>query len=410
LAAILIATCALQVVFIVLLADPIGGGGPDSIEFQRHAMNLLDRGIYSYDGVAPDRMRQPLYPLFLAGVYRLFGTDNYFVYAIQVVIGTATVFLTWHLARRLGARGATALLAAFILACYPPFLRLSGMILTESVSTLLWVLTGCLFVSSATQPRLGSHLALGAAVGIHTLCRAATALLPIPLVLYFWHVWRSTRSAVVAGAIVATAFAVVVMPWGVRNYVTLGSPTVVSTEGGATFFFGTHADRDAIWAEGMWGFVQSDEMRSIIGNEYYISERADTLLRAAAWRQLAEQPVRTVLRGIVGAVKPWLYMPGGLTVSKARPWLWGPVISLPIVLLLLALYGVLTRRDPLTTITLLGFPAYVTAMMPLFLAHPRQVLPLFPFLAIGAAMGVERVISRQERHGPPAPAASDSVT
>jgi hypothetical protein len=98
-----------QVLFIHSAPSGQGGrGGPDSIEYSRHAENLLDHGLYSPDGVRPDRMRQPLYPLFIAGIYAVFGRNNFAVYAIQTLVGCASIVLTVGLARVLGLSPAAA--------------------------------------------------------------------------------------------------------------------------------------------------------------------------------------------------------------------------------------------------------------------------------------------------------------
>ena len=60
------------------------------MEYSRHAGNRLDHGLYSLAGVRPDRMRQPLDPLFIAGIYAVFGRDNFAVYAIQTLVGCAS--------------------------------------------------------------------------------------------------------------------------------------------------------------------------------------------------------------------------------------------------------------------------------------------------------------------------------
>jgi hypothetical protein len=85
-----------------------GRGGPDSIEYSRHAENLLDHGLYSLDGARPDSKRRPLYPLFIAGIYAVFGRNDFAVHAIQTLVGCASIVLTVGLARVLGLSPAAA--------------------------------------------------------------------------------------------------------------------------------------------------------------------------------------------------------------------------------------------------------------------------------------------------------------
>lgn len=395
LAAVLGIGLMVQVACVLLLADVDGGGGWDSLEYSRHARSLLEAGVYSNDGVTPNRMRQPLYPLFLAAVYWLSGDGNPAVYVVQVLINTASIGLTWWLSRWLGGSPGGALTGALILALYPPFARLGGMILTESLSTLLWLVTAGLFVRCVVRPDAWGALGLGAVIGLHTLCRSSTAALPLVLAPMLWYATGRGRRAASATLLAALAFAVVVLPWGIRNAVTLGTPTILSSEGGATLFFGTHPEWAAIWSApgGETAFVESERMRALIGDEHYLSEKADARLRAEGLRQLAKHPGSTLFRGAVGVARTWLYMPGSLTVTRGRPWLWIPVVAVPVGLLALALGSLLQRRARLLTVVLLGFPGYMSGVLVLASAHPRLVLPLFPFVAIGAGLAVEGMVA-----------------
>jgi hypothetical protein len=387
-----------QVTLVALLADQQGGVGPDSVEYSRYAQNLLDRGLYSYDGVHSDRMRQPLYPLFLAGVYTLVGRNSFGVYGAQVLIGCLCVFLTFTFAlmARVGCTAATA--AALLMGLYPPFVRLAGLLGTEAISALLWISIGCLFVRTVRERGRLAAVALGAVGGLHALTRPITAL---TLPFLWWGMWRSGEvSRRTLGQILLSGFAfvAVVAPWGVRNAVVLGSPTILSSEGGVNVYLAMRPDREQIWAGEIGWFVQSAEVRALIGDDYYISERADARFRAKALELFLERPADALWQGIVGAVRAWLYMPGGLTVTRGRPWLWVPVIGIPSGLLVLALYGGLTAPRA-ANLLLVWLPAYFTLLHVPVLARPRFMLPLFPFVAVGAAVGCERLLARARSAG-----------
>ena len=398
-----------QGLLILVLADQEGGGGPDSIEYARHATNLLDQGLYSLDGVRPDRMRQPLYPLFVAGVYAVLGRDNFAVYAVQVLVGCVSIAMTVGLARTLGLSPAMAGCAGLMVAVYPPFARLAGMVVTETLSTLLWLATAWMFVIVARSGRDWHALALGAVVGLHALCRPVSALFLPLFVGGLWYGGMSALRTLRAGVLLFLGFGLVVLPWGIRNAVVLGTPTILSSEGGAVLYLAMRPDRELVWAGDMGRFVTSSEVRALIGDEYYISEAADAGFRREAVTLFLQDPVGALRRGLLGSVKMWLYMPGGLTVTRGRPWLWIPVVTLPTSVLLLALYGGVRFRSRLARVLIVALPAYFTLVHVPTIAHARFTLPLFPLMAIGAVAGVQGLVSRGLRDGRPHGASREVV-
>jgi 4-amino-4-deoxy-L-arabinose transferase-like glycosyltransferase len=338
-------------------------------------------------------MRQPVYPLFLAGIYAICGDSNTPVYYDQALLNTLSVFLVWKLGRAFGLSAVTASGAALVVAVYPPFARLSGLILNETLSVFLLLCFAWLFVRTASHPVDGRAIGLGALVGVHTLCRPTTALLPLFLPVLFWFVIGRARVAARIGLLAAAGFTVAVAPWVIRNAVVLGRPTFLSSEGGAGAYVGTRPDAEQIWEQGLTPFLESAEVRAIIGEEYYISEKADSRFRTAAFSQFRRRPAQTLLHGAVQTFKAWVYAPGSRTVVRKHPWLWGPLLTASLAGLLLAMYGALTARSRAMRVLLIGIPAYYSAvLLPLF-AVPRHVLPLFPLIAIGAVDGLSRILA-----------------
>src|SRR6185295_17737755 len=66
----------------------------DGRVYSQIARNVLEQHVYSHDSqppYAPSLIRLPGYPLFLAGVYKIFGVGyNTAVRVVQAVIDTAT--------------------------------------------------------------------------------------------------------------------------------------------------------------------------------------------------------------------------------------------------------------------------------------------------------------------------------
>lgn len=99
---------------------------PDSAEYDRLAWNLVSHGVYSLEDSAPwapDLTRTPVFPLFVAGCYRLGGHAPALAVVAQVGCAVATVLLVWALGRRFFAAPA-ALAGAALLALDPASIRL----------------------------------------------------------------------------------------------------------------------------------------------------------------------------------------------------------------------------------------------------------------------------------------------
>src|SRR5581483_4848645 len=189
-------------------------------------------------------------------------------------------------------------------------------------------------------------------------------------------------------------FTLAVAPWAGRNAIVLGTPTFLSTEGGAGMYVGTRPDSEQIWEEGLKPFLESDEVRAIIGDEYYISAEADARFRAAALEWILGHPVETFVHGVVQVAKAWAYLPGARTVARDRPWLWPALVGIPVAALALALYGATIARSRVLAALVIGMPAYYSLLLVPLLAVPRHLLPLFPLIAIGAMVGLARVAAQ----------------
>lgn len=82
----------------------------------------------------------PVYPLFLRGIYGIFGQQAYTaVFAVQGVLGAISVLLVYRIAERAGGRAA-GLVAAAVAAFYPNLVAYGLTTLTETLSVFIALL------------------------------------------------------------------------------------------------------------------------------------------------------------------------------------------------------------------------------------------------------------------------------
>jgi len=162
--------------------------------------------------------RPPLYPLVLGGVYAVTGPKLGAAQALNVVLGSGVVGLSSQLAWRMAGRRA-GVVTGFLAAVYPPLVFNDGVPLSEPLGLLLLVATVLLLLDRRAA-------SAGVTSGLLLLTRPSAQL--YVLVLVAWVVWRlgwkRASYFVVCAALVLT-------PWLVRNWVRLGTPVLVTSNG-----------------------------------------------------------------------------------------------------------------------------------------------------------------------------------
>lgn len=234
--------------FRVAVARFLPNDSPDDGKiYAQIARNVLEQHVYSHESAppfAPSLIRLPGYPLFLAGVYAIFGHgDNGAVRATQALIDTATCGLialtayAWDTDERRKRRSAIAALA---LAAVCPFTTIYvATILTETITIFLvvaMVLLATLALQSRDQKRtLLLWLATGLVAGVSVLFRPDSGLFALALGLTLVvavltrrgdfapgkrrdEILYRTARASYLGAVFSLAFVLVLVPWTIRNY------------------------------------------------------------------------------------------------------------------------------------------------------------------------------------------------
>jgi len=205
------------------------------------ARNLLEQHVYSHEEEPPynpSLIRLPGYPLFLAGLYSVFGHNNNTAVRItQALIDTATCVLVALLAfiwtpderRKLFAAAAALLLAAIC-----PFTTIYvATILTETWAS-FFAVTLCLLATLAFRAqsrgkKLWFWAATGFIGGVGVFFRPDSGLFvfAVGLALVFTlfsrkgaaDSWLSRlRTVLIHGVVLSIAFGLVLVPWTMRNW------------------------------------------------------------------------------------------------------------------------------------------------------------------------------------------------
>jgi 4-amino-4-deoxy-L-arabinose transferase-like glycosyltransferase len=182
------------------------------------ARQLLQGHGYRLEaGAAPTAARAPLYPLLLAGLYRVFGTGNASVLWVHALLGALACALLFLAGCRMFGRtvGATA---GILLALFPPHIWWSQYLLSETLLVTLIVATFLAVVALIQSPSAGRAAGAGALFGLTALCNAMILFLPFVLLAVTALSRELRRKYLRHGAVLLLGMSVIVLPWTGRNF------------------------------------------------------------------------------------------------------------------------------------------------------------------------------------------------
>ncbi len=183
----------------------------------------------------------PAYPYFLGLIYTLLGRDLLLARVVQAVLGALSCLLLGFAGKRFFGRSA-GLVAAGILAIYPPAVFFDGLIQKTSLALFWMCLLLWLLGLQLHRPRGWRWLLVGMVLGLFALTRENALVLA--LVVLGWALlnfrnapWRQKRNwaaAVVAGLLI------VFYPVAFRNYCVGGVWATTTVQAGPNFYIGNH--------------------------------------------------------------------------------------------------------------------------------------------------------------------------
>ncbi|MEA2364141.1 MAG: hypothetical protein QOD71_3286 [Thermoleophilaceae bacterium] len=304
----------------------------------------------------PTAERAPLFTTLVAGLYKL-GLSGGDGRLLGLLSGGGTIAALGLLGRRLAGDRA-GLLAAGVAALYPTLIAADGAMMTESLYGVFAALSMLAAYRLLDAPGIGRALVLGVLLGIAAHARAE-ALLMLPLLLV--PVLRRPGGLKAAAAVCA-AFAVVLVPWTVRNWSAFDRPVLIATEGGETLA-GANCDV-TYYGERIGTWQVSCAAFSGRGNEAVeLNEAGHKGIRFAR-----DHVGRLPLVGAARLARTWgLWRPFAVPEGR-RAWVQQIGAALYFVLIGLAAYGFVVLRRRRVPVWILMAP-FITVTVTTLLAY-----------------------------------------
>lgn len=247
----------------------------------------------------PTAWLPPLYPLLLAGIFRVFGVftaaSAWVLFAIQSAFSAATALAVWSIAIRCFSRR-VALWSAWIWALYPAAMQYAvrwpwEMTITTALFTFALALAirmrGIGELGRDTHPLTGSWVLFGLLWGLIALSNA-TLLIFLPVCgLWVLSGSRPLGTGIRDAVFAAAVFLACIAPWTARNYAVFHRFIPLRGNFGAELYMGNGPGSTGFLMEYLHPFQDPIQLRRYaeLGEVRYVAER-----NAAARAFIAAHP------------------------------------------------------------------------------------------------------------------------
>ena len=183
----------------------------------------------------------PLYPYWLAVIFSIAGHNLGLVRVIQAILGAASCVLLGLAGRRFFS-DRVGVIAALLLAVYPPAFFFDGLIQKSSLDIFLVTLALALLGEFHRRPDWRWLAALGAATAALVLNRENALVLYPVISAWLLFLFRDVpiRRRVAWTGVFVFASLVVLLPVGFRNYRVGGEFLLTTSQIGPNFYIGNH--------------------------------------------------------------------------------------------------------------------------------------------------------------------------
>ncbi|NIN00239.1 MAG: tetratricopeptide repeat protein [candidate division Zixibacteria bacterium] len=365
--------------------------------------------------------RAPLYPLFLAAIFKIFGHDLFIARLVQMLLGAWICVMIYFIASRLFNKR-VGIISALMVAFYGPLIYWSGEILIVTLIVFLDLVMLLILLKAFDKPRKLLWLLAGAVLGLSSIARPSVLVFTpwVIILILLMNRFRETGARAKLRLVYALCFLagalVVISPVTISNYDKAKDFVLISSQGGINFYMGNNPEADGrsaqppgrITARGE--FLDDAWLASVVLAE---EAEGESLKPSKVSRFWYLEGVRFILE------HPWqwsklmsrklAYFWTGVEVTNNEDayyftrfsnmlglLMWQKVISFPFGLICpLALVGIIVSRKHWRKLLLLyGFIFFYMGSVVAFFVCARYRMPVVPVLLIFAGYTIYYCVER----------------
>ena len=226
----------------------------DLSAYDRWAREIIEHGWLGKDIFYQD----PLYPYFLAFLYKVVGRDFLWIYAVQAFLGAMTSLLLVVLGDKIFSRPA-GIFAGLLYALYGPAIFFDGLLLKVTLSAFLLTLAIYLFLHKELEDVGPSQFFSGFFLGLACLTRA-NFFLTLPVILVTILVNKNSRIDKKKWILILfmVGFVTALAPVIARNYMVGNELVLTTAQAGQNFYIGHNPDANGTYVK--LDFVRPDPL------------------------------------------------------------------------------------------------------------------------------------------------------
>ncbi len=355
--------------------------------------------------------RAPLYPYFLAVLYKIFGAHLFLVRLIQHLIGSFSIVLIFLLAKKIFDRK-VAVLASLIAASYWIFIYYEAELLLD-FWLVLWSLLLIWFLLKAYENlKSGTWFFSGIILGLFAITRPNILLFLPFLLLWLIIVLRKQLpflKILLFYGWVISGTALVILPVTLRNFLVAQDPVFIASQGGINFYIGNNPKSDgmsAIMPElgDDWEYSDCQFLAEKSLNRKLKPSEVSDFYYKKGWDFIFKQPAQSLPLLVKKLYVFWnkfeisnnqnIYFFKQYSVLSQILfigfWIIGPLAILGIFFSI--------KRGPQISLILLFIFSYMLSVI-MFFVTSRYRLPVLPFLIIFASFSVTEIYRRISTKG-----------
>jgi len=376
--------------------------------YDQLADNLAEgNGYRFYPETALTMMREPGYPVLLAGLQLAFGKSFLVVKAANMCLALTTAWLLTLITRRLSCNPWSQLIPSVLFLFHPGTLVAESRGGVEILFTFLIVLFMVGFFRAAERSRWWLFAGCGGILGLAVLVKSTPLLFPVFLLAYLVATqWQRRWAAVAQMACMAAALLAVLSPWIARNFQLTGRfvPTAsvfgVSAQAGE-YICAHRSEGKPMWVLDREAAFQRSDIGHRLGyqfrNDYYyqtfyrsIDELTfSSVLTQRVFAEYRQNPLLCLKCVSGNFINFWF---AGRTEQST---LTNVLVQLP-YLILGGVGLVLGLRNSGARVLgpLVLFMAYFMSVYVPILAQARYSMPLIPFVSVLGGISIAAIRER----------------
>ncbi len=375
----------------------------DALQYHQIATHILAGQGFSLDGTSMTRLRSPAYPLFLAGVYALTGTDYLHALYAQALMHSLLVFPLFWLAVRVSGLQTVGWLTIILFLFHTSF-EIVARLHSENLLVALgvgFVAAGFVLFQKEAVHNWAAYSA-GLFSGMMGLTKPEFALLGVALMLLGWFTpkWRDRRRQLILSAVISF---LLVGGWQLRYAMV---PYSVGESIAETTLLRAYYPAFA----GTWWWSVTDmeklEQEREEGKRYFEKHHGSRHLRQVLAEKVMAEPLGLFKLIFSRGLILWFSPPvGSSALGKISPFLkWAALIfQHGFVILALVTLGLRIREVP-GLMSFLVLAAYMTLVYGVIHSIRRYGYVIAPELCLMAATGFvwiwdRRSLRRGRNHG-----------